>query len=185
MSWSTWMCVSDQARSRLKPLPQVLLLNDSQVRTLPWHLVRGSRLYGLFRRPVGIVREDHALSRLTRIDSQHRFHRHPYIKWHARKSRSKTNRAIAQLQVVCGRLANVQNDLAILHMFLRHRYTIDSSINNYVRRVYVVPHPFVHGADQVGSLGAAWIIIQFIISLVFHPPAPSLALFPAPWPLVT
>ena len=155
------------------------------MRTLTWHFVRRSLLYGLLRRTVGIVREDHALSGLTRVNSQHRFHRHPYIKWHARKSGSKTDRAIAQLQVMCGRVADVQNDLDKLHMFLRHGYAVDSSINNYVRRVYVVPHPFVHGADQVGSLGAAWIIIQFIISLVNHPPAPSLALFCDPWLLVT
>ena len=46
-----------------------------------------------------IVREDHALTGLARVESEHRFHRHPDIKRHARKTRPKTDASLVSFRL--------------------------------------------------------------------------------------
>jgi len=52
---------------------------------------------------------------------------------------------------VRSRFADIKDDLAILDVFARHADTIDRRVYHDVRSVLIVPHPFVHGANQIGT----------------------------------
>ena len=52
---------------------------------------------------------------------------------------------------MCSRFADVQDYLAVLNMLTRHADTVNRRVNDYVRRVTVVAHPLMHGANQVRS----------------------------------
>jgi hypothetical protein len=42
------------------------------------------------------------------------------------------------------RITDIENDLAVLDVLMRHADSIDRSINDDMGRVTVVGHPFVH-----------------------------------------
>ena len=124
------------------------LLDHLQVRS------RARRLHlvvaALLLRRIRVVREDHSLARLSGVDSQHRAHWHPDVKWHARESRAEANGIVGQFEIMRRRLTDIQNDPAILDMLSRYVDTIEGRVNNDMWRVSVVAHPFVHGTNEVG-----------------------------------
>ena len=125
------------------------------VRTqLPYALLVGFvRLDGLGRsrrlRGIRVVREDHALPRLARIYPEDGAHGRPHVKRYASETGAKTHGIVGQLEIVRGRLTDVKNDFAVLDMFLRHSDAVKRRIDNDMRRMAIVGHPLVHGANQV------------------------------------
>ena len=72
-------------------------------------------------RRFGVMREDHALPGLARIDAQHRAHGCPDIERDTTETRAKTDGVVGQLEVVSCRLTDIEDDLAVLDMLLAAR----------------------------------------------------------------
>jgi len=103
------------------------------------------------RYPLRIVRENHALAGLSCVDAKDGPHRHPNVERHPAKARTKTDGVVIQLKVVCRRITNIQDDLAIFDVLDRHADTVERCIDDYVRRKAVITHPLVHRAHEIRS----------------------------------
>ena len=107
--------------------------------------IRGLRL-------VGTMRKNHSLAGLLGVDPENRTHRHPDIERHAAEACAKADGVIGQFEVVRSRMTDVQNDLAVFDMLTRYGNPINGRIDDDMRCVAVVAHPFMHGTNQIGSL---------------------------------
>jgi len=99
-----------------------------------------------------IVRKNHALPCFPGIYTEDRLHRHPDIERHTGKTRTKPHGIISELQIMSGRVTDIEDDLAVFDVLTRHADTFNGRIDDYVRRAAVITHPLVHGANQVRSL---------------------------------
>lgn len=145
------------AVNRAHRLLRPRLLDDFEVSAFPRCVNCVARMHMRIGRPVGIVREDHPLPRLSGINAKHRTHRNPNIEWYAGEACTKTDCFIRQLEIMSRGLTDIQNDLAIFDMLARHADSVDAGIDNDVGCVAIVTHPLVHRADQVGPFRSAWI----------------------------
>jgi len=108
-------------------------------------------IVGRLRLLITAVRKDHALPRLLGIDPHHGRDRHPDVERDTGKSRAEADAGVGELEVVCSRVTDVEDDLAVLDVFSRHGNAINGGIDDDVGRMTVIAHPFVHRTNQVGT----------------------------------
>src|SRR6218665_307194 len=97
-------------------------------------------------------RERHALAIFPRVNGNHPSYRHQDLARLAAEPGPELDELIAQLQRVGGFMADVEDDLSVLDIFLRHLHgTVDT--HGHIRRQAIVYAPFVHRTNQVGARG--------------------------------
>src|SRR6185437_1524970 len=72
---------------------------------------------------------------------------------HAREARIELHDIVIDLQLLRSRVAQVQDDLALLHVGTRYFAARALRIDDHVRSVAAVRNPLMHRAQQVGALG--------------------------------
>src|SRR6218665_1544001 len=97
-------------------------------------------------------RERHALAIFPRVNGNHPSYRHQDLARLAAEPGPELDELIAQLQRVGGFMADVEDDLSVLDIFLRHLHgTVDTP--GHIRGQAIVYAPFVHRTNQVGARG--------------------------------
>ena len=94
-------------------------------------------------------RKQHADAVLPRIDAQNRERRDPNLHCNAAKPCAKADLIVFEYQILYGRRAEVEYDLAVPHELPGHHYTRYGRIDQQVRRQAVVQDPVIERTDQV------------------------------------
>ena len=127
-----------------------ILLNDLEVR--PAAL---SRFFFLWLRwlrwlrLLSAVRENHALPGLLGVNAENGGDRNPNVEWHPAEASPKADRMIGQLQIMGSGLAYVQYYLAVFDVLGGHADRFNCGVDDDMRRMPVVAHPFVHSTDKI------------------------------------
>lgn len=103
-------------------------------------------------RATRVMGEDHAPPCLAGINTEYRAHRHPDVEGCAAEPRAKTCSVIGELEIVSRSVADIKDYFAVFDVLPRHADTVDRSVDDDVRRMAIVDHPFVHRTYEVRSL---------------------------------
>jgi hypothetical protein len=119
---------------------------------------RAGRRFRCRRGQVGGHRRDvegHALAVFVGVDGQHVVHRDVQFARDAVEARPEGDRVVVHFQPGGRAVADVEDDLALFHVFHRNRGG-GVDLDGQVRRVAAVRAPFVNGAQQVRLGGDVW-----------------------------
>src|ERR1700733_508572 len=137
-----------------------VLFNHLQLRSLR-HRARLARA-GRGRRAIGgigiriALGKNHALPGLAGIDAKNCAHRDLHGKTHSAKTSLEAHEIIAQLQHLGRGKADIEDDLAILHVLTGDGDALSGRVHHDVRRFAAVGYPFVQRAQQVGAPWFQW-----------------------------
>ena len=95
--------------------------------------------------------EHHALSIFPRVDAENRADGYDNIGCHTAKTAVEKDQVVAQLQTHYCVRGDVQYDLAVGHIALRHIDPLVIHIDQQMRGAIIVHDPLIDSADNVGT----------------------------------
>jgi len=101
---------------------------------------------------VFVLSEHHALTIFLGINRQHGFQGYLDLVAAPGKTRIEPQPVVGHLQIVHGRLVDIQNHLAFLHSLLGNIDTLNSGVHQNVRCHSIVSNPFVQCAQKIGTV---------------------------------
>jgi hypothetical protein len=75
----------------------------------------------------------------------------PAPRTHAAEARLEADEIVAQLQHLRRGEADIEHDLAVLHVLARHGDAVGGGVHHDVRRLAAVGDPLVQSAQQIGA----------------------------------
>src|SRR5690606_10967743 len=99
-----------------------------------------------------LVREDHAVAVLARVDAEHGVDRHLDAPRHAAESRLERDEVVAEHETAGRGRADVQHELSVGIVTGRHDEPRARRVDDDMGRHVVVQYPLVHRTKQIRAL---------------------------------
>src|SRR6202789_1380823 len=95
------------------------------------------------------LRENHALTGLTRVYAQDRLDRHLHREADAAEAGLEADEFIAQFEHLGRGETHVEDDFAVLYILTRHGHALRGRVHDDVRGLAAVRNPLVQGAEEI------------------------------------